>query len=272
MFCRFCGKPIQEDSVYCPYCGKQQESHQETNVPSKEQTKVKRDKSNGINIATLSVVATICFYTGIVGFLILFMKMAPGIGGQRFSAYLIGAITVIVVAVVVHKIRDAAYTKRRQMLALVFGLILLIPSVILRIVYEYKVDDAVADIPKSGFVYVRVKLDEEFYSPFTSGLVREPYSYLTINGEKTEGSIIQIELNKAYSAKIGVGYAGVRTAELSSDSTSGKIDKTITITQKNLKNGYTIKATVPLDGIYADVTVTFERVCTFWDVIRYSPS
>ena len=218
MFCRFCGKPIQEDSIYCPYCGKQQEAHQETNMPSKGQTKVTSDRSNGINIATLSLIATICFYTGIVGFLVLFIKMAPGIGSQRFSSYLIGTITVIVVAVIVHKIRDAAYTKRRQLLALVFGLILLIPSVILRIVYECKVDDAVADIPKSGFVYVRVRLDEEFYSPFMSGLIREPYSYLTINGEKTEGSIIQIELNKAYSAKIGAGYAGAKTAESSSGS------------------------------------------------------
>ena len=180
-------------------------------------------------------------------------------------------VLVIIAAVVVHKIRNKQFTHKRQLIALVFGLLLLIPSLTLRIVYECKVDATVADIPKSGTVCVRIKLDEEFYSYYTEGMVREPYSYITIDGNRTEGTTTwQLELNKAYSAKIGAGYEG--RSGVASSAASGSTDKTITFTQSNLRSGYTINERVSLGGGYANVTIEFERVCTFWEVIFYSPS
>lgn len=262
MFCRFCGKSIQYDSEFCAYCGRAQ-------GPSKTPPNpIKTTKPNGIDIFTLETIASICYYVGIVGFLIFFMKMAPGIGGDKFIAYLIGAGIAIVAAVIVHKISNKHFNKKRQLVALVFGLLLLVPSIALRIVYECKVDAATADMPKSGTVCVEIDIDEEFYSYFTEGFVREPYSKITLDGHS--GNKLYIELNKAYSAKISAGYEGQSGIALSG--ASGSKDKTITFTQANLRNGYTIKEKVSLGGGYAEVTVTFERVCTFWEVILYHPS
>lgn len=267
MFCRFCGKAIKDDSVFCPCCGKAQESESENRATPK----IEIPKTKKIDTFTLSTIASICFYLGIIVFLILFMKMAPGVGGEQFLSYLKGATLMIVVAVIIDKIRKKSFTKKRQMVALVFGLLLLIPSLTLRIVYESKVDAAVADIPKSGTVCVRVRLDEEFYSYYKSGSVREPYSYISIDGHKFSGtSTFAVELNQAYTTKIGAGYEGeVRVA---SSSASGSINKTITFTQSNLQNGYSIQEKVPMGSGYAEVTIKFERVCTFWEVIFYRPS
>ena len=262
MFCRFCGKPIQEDSEFCPYCGKSQSPTHKATHP------IKLPKCDGIDIFTLSTIASVCFYVGIIVFLILFIKMAPGIGGDKFIAYIIGAAITIVASVIVHKIRNKKFTEKRQLVALVFGLLLLIPSLTLRIVYESKVDAAVADIPKSGTVCVEIKVDEEFYSYFSEGLIREPYSKITFDGHN--GNTLYVELNKPYAAIISAGYEG--RSGVASSAASGSTDKTITFTQANLRNGYTINEQVPLGGGYADVTVKFKRICTFWEVIFYSPS
>ena len=127
---------------------------------------------------------------------------------------------------------------------------------------------AVADIPESGTVCVEIKVDEEFYSYYYEGMVREPYSEITLNGQS--GSTMYVELNKPYEAKLSAGYAGRRG--VANSWASGHIEKTITFTQSKLTKGYTINERVPIDGGYADVTVDFKRICTFWEVILYSPS
>ncbi len=261
MFCRFCGKSILEDSVFCPYCGKAQGTAQNTST-------IKPSIIDEINISTVATISSVCFYVGIIGFLILFMKIAPGIGTTKFVTYIIGASIAIVGAVVTHKIRNKKYTKKRQLIALVFGLVLLIPSITLRIVYECKVDAAVADIPKSGTVCVEVKIDEEFYSYYYEGMVREPYSKIILDGQSE--STLYVELSKPYKAKIVAGYAG--RSGVADSSASGSIEKTLTFTQAKLSKGYTINEHVPIDGGYADVTVNFKRICTFWEVIFYNPS
>ena len=111
MYCRFCGKQIQDDSAFCPYCGKalapqtsfSQPSPQLSSNPS-HQSKPK-PKSSEVSIGTLSIIASICFYLGIIGFLILYIRMAPGLNDQQIISYFIGATVVIVLAVIVNKIR-----------------------------------------------------------------------------------------------------------------------------------------------------------------------
>lgn len=262
MFCRFCGKAIQEDSEFCPYCGKMQG---QTATPK---TEFKISKLEKINIYTLDIVATIFFYVGIIGFLILYVKMAPGVGTSKFVSYIIGAAITIVAAVIVHKIRDKEFTHKRQLMALVFGLLLLIPALTLRIVYECKVDAAVVDIPETGTVYAQTKLGVDFYSYYYEGTVIEPYSYIALNGEEARGTTtLQIELNSTYSAEIGAGHLGRRG--VASSAASGKIDRALLFSKDDLQNGYTLCEKVPIDGGYANVTIEFTRVCTFWEVIFY---
>ena len=263
MFCRFCGKEIQDDSDFCPYCGKNQSTQM---VPPTYQQKKANTAKNKISISTLETIATIVFYVGIVGFLVLLFKMAPGVGSETVLSYIIIAVITIILSIIIHKIRDKKYTKKRQMIALLFGLLLLIPSIALRIVYEAKVDSVTANIPSSGTVCVQVKLDEEFFSYYYEGMVREPYSYITVDGRKYDGTTeFLIEMGKKYTVQIGAGYAG--RSGVASSSASGKTTDTITLSPSNLKNGYTIKEQVNLDGGYADVTVKLVRVCTFWEVI-----
>ena len=262
MYCRFCGKIIQDDSDFCAYCGKAQCS-QPFNTP------VVSKPHFGINIATLETIASICFYVGIIGFLILYIKMAPGIGGTKFLWYIVGAAVVIVAAVIVHKIRDLEYTHQRQLVALFFGLLLLIPSLALRVVYECKVDAATADIPKSGTVCVQIRITEEFYS-LSGGIVRDPYAKLTIDGHVTQGTTLCLELNKSYPATIQAGYSGA--AGYGTSSASGREDIKITLTQDNLQGGYILTEHVSLSSGTAKMTMTFTRICTFWEVILYTPS
>lgn len=268
MFCRFCGKAIQEDSEFCPYCGKAQGATPKHHTTKRPAPAIKFPKFDCIDIFTLEIIASICFYIGIIGFLILFMTMAPGIGVDKFIAYIIGAAITIVSAVIVHKIRSKEFTKKRQLVALVFGLLLLIPSITLRIVYECKVDTAVADIPKSGTVCIGVDTDAEFYSYYGEGMIRNPYSRITFDGHN--GNTLYVDLNKPYTAKISAGHEGRSGVALSS--ASGSKEKTVTFTQSNLRNGYTFSESVSMSGGSATVTVKVKRICTFWDVILYSPA
>lgn len=269
MFCRFCGKAIQEDSEFCPYCGKAQGITQKVPTLKKHAPAIKPPKFDGIDIFTLNVIASICFYVGVIVFLILFMKMAPGIGVDKFTAYIIGATITIVAAIIVHKIRNKEFTEKRQLVALIFGLLLLIPSITLRIVYECKVDAAVADIPKSGTVCIDIDMDSEFYSNYVEKWILNPYSDISFDGNSA--NILYVDLNKPYKAKISVGHEGI--SGVASSSASGSKEKTVTFTQSNLKNGYTINEKVSIGGgVHANVTVKIKRICTFWEVIFYSPA
>ena len=273
MYCRFCGKQIQDDSAFCPYCGKalapqtsfSQPSPQLSSNPS-HQSKPK-PKSSEVSIGTLSIIASICFYLGIIGFLILYIRMAPGLNDQQIISYFIGATVVIVLAVIVNKIRKQKKTKPRQLIALMFGLLLLIPSVSLRIIYECKIDKVKADIPEKGIVYLWMKSDQEFYSYYKEGQVRDPFSSLILDGKYISGTF-PVELNKTYSAEIRSGYKG--EVGVASSAASGMKNTTIKFTQSNLKGGYTVKETVSITGgVQADVTIEFTRVCPFWYTIFY---
>ncbi len=260
MFCRFCGKPIHDDSEFCPYCGKEQTPQQISSY------KLKKTPKFNIDIFTLKTIASVVFYVGIVVFLILLFKMAPGVGQETTLSYIVIAVIIIILSVVVDKIRNKKFTKKRQMIALFFGLLLLIPSVTLRIVYEAKVDGVKSNIPSSGPVCVQIKINEEFYSYYRSDSVREPYSFITIDGN-TYNSTTEffIDIGKEYTVKIGAGYEG--RVGVASSSDSGKVTGTIILSPDNLRNGYTLTKKVNLSTCYAEVTVEFVRVYPFWEVI-----
>ena len=254
MFCRFCGKKMQENSAFCRHCGNNQ-----TVMPSA----VAADPNAccGSNLKTISRVATVVFYLGVVTFLVLFIKMAPGIGNIRFLTYILGAAVSISLAVLVNKLCAKKNTKGCKVIALMFGLVLLISSIALRIVYEAKVDVVTAAIPGSGSVYVSMTTDEEFYSYVNEGIIHDPSSNIRI-GDKwyQERGVFVVELNRPYPMRVGSGYSG----------NGGYIDTSITFTEENLKNGYTVTKEVPLDDVeFAVVTIQFVRVCGFWEVVFY---
>lgn len=261
MFCRFCGKNIQDDSEYCPYCGKFLQVEIAPVHQPKSQTKFNLDK---INLSTLDTIASYFFYIGIIVFLILLFKMAPGIGSGAIISYLAIASIVIILSVIVHKIRNKKYTKQRQLIAIIWGLSLLISSISLRIVYEAKVDGITANIPSSGMVCVRAHLDKEFYSYYSEGRIKNPYAYITVDGERHEGGgDFLIEIGKEYTLVVGAGHEGGTSTGYDFGNTS----IAITLTPENLQNSFTTTQEVPMHGGYAKVTITLQRICTFWEVV-----
>lgn len=59
MYCRYCGKPIDQDSVFCEHCGKLQTS--ETNVDVKVQTQTKEVDSKS-KIASKAINSIVCCF------------------------------------------------------------------------------------------------------------------------------------------------------------------------------------------------------------------
>lgn len=118
MFCRFCGKLIQDDSVYCPCCGK------ELSAPT-EQKQIKYNIKN----EKITIFASVVFYIGLAVFLLLYIKMAPGYGDIRLLTYIIGVAIAIVISVFLGKIRYKNKSNRWDIVAIAIGFVMLFSSV-----------------------------------------------------------------------------------------------------------------------------------------------
>ena len=127
----------------------------------------------------------------------------------------------------------------------------------LRIVYESKVDMAEKDIPLSGTILVDVSSDTDYYS-YTSGLVSDPSTSISINGASDP-------------AKITLGQQTKLDIKVKGNHKTGTTSDNITLYASVFSNGaYSITKRVYLDGgISASVKVTLRRYCTFWEVIFY---
>ena len=71
MFCKYCGKELEEGTKFCPYCGKMQEESavndsvaaQNGINPNKIQPGNKLDSSKGICVSSTSIYSTPPFFT-----------------------------------------------------------------------------------------------------------------------------------------------------------------------------------------------------------------
>ena len=68
MYCKFCGKELEENSKFCNYCGKQLENKTDTNT-----VKNTNDTSNNSGCGTLLIVCLICL--GIVFLMFAIIKI-----------------------------------------------------------------------------------------------------------------------------------------------------------------------------------------------------
>lgn len=266
MFCRFCGKQLPDDSVFCSYCGKQLDSTVTLNTTCSEPK-----QQNTVNIYALSKITSIVFYVSMIVFGVLFWRMAPIVKDSQLLGYVIGIAVMICLAICVHKIRNGKQTAERQIVALAFGLMLLISSVGIRILYEAKVDHVTESIPQSGTVHLEIDMNEEFFDDscfFGAGYVVNPTSSLLIDGVRYEdSSVLTVQLNKPYTVTIVVEYERRSNTENSAD--RGSVEKEITFTAEELKGGQTIKENVDIDDLRAEVTIDLVRVCSFWEVVLY---
>ena len=251
MFCRYCGKTIADDSDFCTYCGK---SLNTVNQPAKFTQTETPQKRYSYTKLDFYMVALCYLALGI--FLFFNIKMAPFYGGWKFLAYIVEAAIAIFLTWVVKEKLEGFAPPKIKILSIALSLLVIISSISLRIVYENKVEQALADMPNTGKILVDISDDVE-YSSFSAGLVYKASSSIEIDGT---GDITYITLGKPFTLDVLCKGNGKR------DTTSD----ILTLNASDFRNGkYTITKHLTLGGIFAEVTVTLERTCTFWDVIFY---
>lgn len=261
MYCRFCGSEIKDDSIFCSFCGK---SLNQTNGNiRKHKRKLLSTESFFSKLSTETT--SNMLYISLCVFWILWWKMAPSIGLYHFIFFISGVALTIFLTVLVEKWRKKCHVSKSNLIVIICCLVLLIPSISLRIVYEAKVDDVNADIPSSGQVYVKLDIDDDYYTYGNPRLIDDPTVSVKIGDNLRDGNhisnIFKVELNKKYTAIIGV----------ENREGSGSSNKIVEFTSNNLKNGYLLNVgDINMGwGTIADITVRFERICLFWEVIFY---
>lgn len=251
MFCRYCGKTIADDSDFCTYCGKSLS----TSASPAKSTQIEMPQKKYIHTKLDSYMVAIC-YLALGIFLFFNIKMAPFYGGWKFLAYIVEAAIAIFLTWVVKEKLEGFASPKIKILSIVISLLVIISSISLRVVYKNKVETALADIPNTGKVLVDISDDVE-YSSFSAGLVHKAGSSVEIDGT---GDITYITLGKPFTLDVQCKGNGKR------DTTSD----ILALNASDFQNGkYIITKHLSLGAIFAEVTITFERTCTFWDVIFY---
>ena len=278
MFCRYCGKQIPDDSEFCPGCGKPLGESKKANETIKsnvftenaapvfddENYAYYKNKANSIASYSLQNITKVLCYIALGVFLFFNIKMAPMYGWAKFFCYLITAAIAIGIVVLFNKKVLTGESKKLYTAFLLFSIAVIIFSIGLRIVYESKVDYVKKQIPSSGDILITLSEETEYYNSTGTGSIRNPSTNIKI-GDKwyDSGDVIPITLNKNYFLRVGAGGSG----------SGGYTDGTLTITKSSLANGnYTLSKNVYISSgpaSMAEVTITFARHCTFWEVVFY---
>lgn len=142
--------------------------------------------------------------------------------------------------------------------------ILALVSIGLRIVYEIKKDDFINAYPNGEEVYLRVVSDVEFTSDFLSGSVYDPRVSLEVNDRiyDEDSDIVRLELGKSYPATVRVSGSG-NTDLTGRQNVSGNQEFELMV-----DSGHTSQViTVNCGLVDADVTLSFTRNVSFWEVL-----
>lgn len=267
MFCRFCGRNLPSQSDFCAFCGQRlaPDAREITVLPQELPRQI--NKQYAEKKSTLPKSASVIFGLGIVGFAVAYIKIAPGYGGQKFLAYLMGVAVMLTLSIVLgfqaskRKSRGLHWTK------LIYGLVLILGCASLLIAYEAKVDAALSDVADSGYVHVLLLVSDKFYSESESGVVNKPQTVITYDSKRvTYNDIHVLELNKDITFEASTHYV------LWSRKHSGSGTKTVQFTPQNLreKDGYSFDITFDTGGDHwCVVTIIAKYRLSFWEVLLH---
>lgn len=277
MFCRFCGKQIQDDSDFCSYCGQSLTGiHIEKNTPSMQRSQDTFDNKSALKADSfykqeaaqiagtvlISITKVICYIT-LVAFLILGVDMAPSYGTTQTMCYILMAALAILLIVLFNKKVLTGKKKSLYQLSLVLALMVLVSTVGLRIVYESKVDYVTTQIPSSGEVKLKILTHTEYYNSTGTGTISNPRTSILLGNSWYEsGEVVEVSLNQKYDIRVSAGGSGT---------SGGYIDSSITFLPTSFSNGcFAITKEIrfksgPAD--LAEVRCQFTRYCTFWEVV-----
>ncbi len=257
MYCRYCGQYIAEDIDFCPLCGRSVLNKDKDTGTSTEELFIKSNASRGFFIEHLTLIVRALCYITLVIFLFFNIKMAPFHGWWKFLAYVVEAAVAIYLTVFTRDKISECQSFNIKIFSIVFSIFIIISSIMLRIVYEVKVDIAETDIPSCGEILVDISYDTDYYS-YMGGLIYNPSTSVKINGASS-------------TAKISLGGLTNLKIKVAGNHESGSTSDTLTLHSSYFVNGtYSFTKTVSIGrGISAIVKVKLRRYCTFWEVILY---
>lgn len=211
----------------------------------------------------ITAAKTMC-YLALAIFLIFNVEMAPFLGKQQGVAYAVMAIIAVLLVVAFNKIVIPIRSKVGVTVSLIVSAFVIVACLGVRIVYETKIDRAKVTYPDSGRIYIIANTKTVYYNETGTGTIRNPSSYARI-GDETE-DIYCVILDHEYALRVGAGGQGT-----GGESSGGYVDSTVIFTENSFENGkYEILKRIYFKSgpaTMADVTVTFSRVCPFWDVV-----
>jgi hypothetical protein len=176
------------------------------------------------------------FIIGIILFLILLIKMAPGTGEMKFLFYVIIAIPFIFLSIALYKIGFRKATDTWLNIMVAFVILLNVGTVSACILYEMKYQHAVEDIPDTGTVTLKISVDDEYYSITKTGYVTNPSAHVKLGDEWYEnGDTLTVTLQESYFLRTGCSYSYNGQIEGSYN------DDSITFSSANLENSYRIR-------------------------------
>ena len=265
MFCKYCGKPIPEDSGFCSFCGKKLDITDKQSIPLRTEINIENDEHYRLTIRkTASPVYILttkitCFVSFAV-FCIAYIGMAPGHGTAQVIAFIIGIAAAITAIYKFNKNSKENTSKRYYRISLLIAIVFVITCATLWIVYEARYDTASHSVPQSGIVYLKSSMDEKLYSYTRSGTVYGASTTFTINNDYHDdehNGLIRVELNKEYSISIASGYSD----------NHGFTDTKIIFKPESLKDKYVFSRRIELKDGYSIAEIVFVRERNFWDIL-----
>ena len=179
MFCRYCGKQIMDDSIFCSYWGKSLDKQEKTSLPTEIEILLEeidnfennkdyvyyKKRANKIVSYSLQKATKVFCYIALVIFLVFNIKMAPMYGWAKFFFYIGAAVIAIGLIVLFNKKVATGEIKKYYLVYFILALITITSSISLRIIYESKVDYVESQIPSNGKILVRWKKKQNTITP-----------------------------------------------------------------------------------------------------------
>ncbi len=264
VYCKFCGTNILNDSINCPNCGNSANidltKNETTSMFDGNNYNKKTPQISYDNLESFSLKMS---FISLIVFLFFNIKMAPSYGIKKLFFYIITAFVTICLVFAIGAFLIKMKKQVLHYLNIFLSFLLIASCVSLRIMYESKIDLVKEQIPTTGEVLIQYTEKTDYYNSYGEGSIQNPSTKIKI-GDKWHYAMDKflITLNNSYTFRVETGGG----------SKKGYFDGIITFEKSLFTQGkYIVPMRVKLNnsplGDFAEMYLTFERCCTFWEVI-----
>lgn len=232
----------------------------EVSAACEEQEIKPYDKNRKKRVAIKNKIYNTIIICGTIIFLAMLYKFIPLFGPVKFITY---CVTAVVSIIVIFGIYIKFHSNKMIASAVCFGLGIL--SLALNCIHGAKYGETINDAPSSGQVYVKIYVEDDYYSEDKLGLLHINSSYIEINDElifPEDYEIVKIPVNQPITIKAITEYRHERVPF------KGGENETVTITDDELKTGTfeTIRVNIGKTD-YCEFNLQFTYMPSFWQVV-----